>query len=116
MSRIAYTDARDQTRAADEQALMKAARKGRWGLRQAQALLFNQLPNVKLIGVQSSYCESTESGSTAQQLKRVLSPNVTGNNDYLLCKKSFPALDPQINRPLLRAVSHSAYFLPPSGG
>ena len=52
--------------------------------------------------------ESTESGSTAQQLKRVLSPNVTGNNDYLLCKKSFPALDPQLNRSLLRAVSHSA--------
>ena len=52
----------------------------------------------------------------AQQLKRVLSSNVTGNNDFLLCKKSFPALDPQLNRPLLRAVSHSAYFLPPSGG
>ena len=29
-------------------------------------------------------CESTESGSTAQQLKQGLSPNVTGNNDFVM--------------------------------
>ena len=48
---------------------MKAARKGFWWLRQAQALLFNQLPNVKIIVVQSSDCCSVVSVNTSNTVQ-----------------------------------------------